>query len=124
MSNKTENYKALEEIRNKQRLLKRRVALLFLAILFINTPIVVIADTGFTGAAMQALIFASMVSLFGLVFAGRVAIFLQKRHYKTRMPYQELLMYSEPEDLKLGVEESLNLIEKRRLEAESATRYR
>ncbi|MDH5229917.1 MAG: hypothetical protein OEY38_07660 [Gammaproteobacteria bacterium] len=115
--NKSSHIRAIKET-NHLRLIYRKVGKI-LAIFFIlfNFALYVFLKPQIPPFLLQISVVFSMVSIIALVFLDRCALLLCRFQFRGKMPYKELLAWSEPKDAFLEAEVVLEQIYQRQLKA-------
>ena len=105
--------KALEELRQSQQVHKKKSKIIFIITVIIASTIMIIAPTLLPRPIHMLIMILSMMSIFGLVFLGRVGLILTKRKFGKQRPHKRLAEMSEPDDLFLDINEALKNIDER-----------
>lgn len=106
----------INEIIATYRQRKKLLTSLFSIILIFITGITVLYASSLPRYLMQFLLIVGMVTVFGLVFSGRVSLFTLKQDFKNKPQQLDLLAFLEPEDSDKSPDEILREIDKRRKE--------
>lgn len=102
-----EEINALEELRQSQQEYKKKSRIVFVFTVVIASIIMIVAPTLLPRPVHMLIMVASMMSIFGLVFLGRVGLILTKRKFGDKRPHKRLAELSDPDDLALSVSEAL-----------------
>lgn len=106
-------YQALEELHQDQRQIRPKTRVLFIIAVIIASILMIIYPTSMPRLIYNLVMLLSMMSIFGIVFNGRVALMLTKRRFKDKRPHRRLAELSEPDDLDLSIEDALKKIAER-----------
>jgi cytochrome c biogenesis protein CcdA len=110
---RAEEIKALEELRQSQIVFKKQSRIVFIFIVITASILMIMIPTIMPRPVYILVMVASMLSIFGLVFLGRVGLILTKRRFGLKRPHRRLAQLSEPDDLELDVIEALKMIDER-----------
>jgi len=102
-----EEINALEELRQSQQEFKKKSRIVFTFTVVIASILMIVAPTLLPRPIYILIMLSSMLSIFGLVFLGRVGLILTKRKFSDRRPHKRLAELSDPDDLVLSTTEAL-----------------
>lgn len=102
-----EEINALEELRQSQQEFKKKSRIVFTFTVVIASILMIVAPTLLPRPIYILVMLSSMLSIFGLVFLGRVGLILTKRKFSDQRPHKRLAELSDPDDLILSTTEAL-----------------
>ncbi|MDH5216307.1 MAG: hypothetical protein OEX19_01325 [Gammaproteobacteria bacterium] len=102
-----EEINALVELRQSQQEFKKKSRIVFTFTVVIASILMIVAPTLLPRPIYILVMLSSMLSIFGLVFLGRVGLILTKRKFGDRRPHKRLGELSDPDDLILSTTEAL-----------------
>lgn len=115
MTDKTDK-EILTELHQFMLIRKRVIRILSIALLLLQTSGFVVLTKELNTGSMNLVFFGGLVLIFSIVFSGRIALYLARRKFKERYREEDLLKYSDAEDLGADIDQVLKTMIRRRVE--------